>query len=518
MPSDLLQVVESAHRDLSVLIEAQHGRRLGVGELELHVEPRPSSSKGGVRLRIETGRGCLIAEDRRDWTFEAEDAATVFYTQLDSAVDDAVYETEAWLDSLPSSSAELRQGLLKLGAKPRDNQSDGPTGEIARGLLDVDEDAAPAPAPTTMGLADDVTFTASLHGLCRCYRSILVECFRHGHVLGRIISKAWAGSLTLLESSIQRGRAAEEALASTGEDLVSERSDALALEEARAEVERLTAVVSEQQAVIDAADSVRLELATSCKKREDLLKMEVAQLGERTMVAESKLIRRDLDVVEREENRKRGATVRNISKQVEAVDEFLDEVEEAHKEQAELCFNIEKVMQATMEFQPPKAETAHVGCQADPEPEPEPEPKKKGKKGKKGKGKGKAKGSGKKSKGKGGKGKENAPPKPAPVAVVIPPPARRKSSAEEEAALAVLGAPSLYEPAPQPHGQMRMDVDALPSPMRTEADQLMANREQADMADKEAQMGLRLASPAQPGQLPATPGMSVSPDGKLAAW
>jgi hypothetical protein len=132
-----------------------------------------------------------------------------------------------------------------------------------------------------------------------------------------------------------------------------------------------------------------------------------------------------------------------------------------------------------MELQPPQIQTVDAACQYDPEPEPEPEPAprkgKKGKRGKKGKGKGKrgtGKGKGKKGKGE-GKGKEN----------VLPEPPRRRGSADEEAAIKALAIGNVTPAQPE---------DLLPSPMRTEAEQLLANREAQDSAS----MGLRLSSPA----------------------
>ena len=66
---------------------------------------------------------------------------------------------------------------------------------------------------------------------------------------------------------------------------------------------------------------------------------------------------------------------------------------------------------------------------------------------------------------------------------LIPELPRRKGSADEEAAIEALAAGAIS--AAQP-------ADLLPSPMRTEAEQLLANREAQDSA----LMGLRLASPA----------------------
>lgn len=311
-PKEVLQVVDSAHRDLSVLINAQRERRAGVGEVELHVEPRTNSKSGGIRIKLEAGRGCLVAEDRRDWTFEASDTVKVFYTQLDSAVEEGVYEAEAWLDSLPTSSAELRQEFKTL---------ETPTAPSPHG-----QDTVDPPLPGVEYASTEEMFAANLSGLAHCYRSILVECFRHGHELGRIVSKAWAGSLALLEKSIRHGRDADSALQTKDEQLRAEQCDKEALAAAQAEVARLTLEVAEQKKIIDAADSVRQSELQVLLKREALLKVEVAQLGERTMVAENKLVRRDLEVKEREHNRKRGATVRGLSKAVVEVDDFLKEV------------------------------------------------------------------------------------------------------------------------------------------------------------------------------------------------
>jgi hypothetical protein len=418
-----------------------------------------------VRIKLVAGRGCLVAEDRHDWSFEANDTAKVFYTQLDTAVDEGVYEAEAWLDSLPTSSAELREEFKKLETPAATSPS---------------VETADPPQPGLNYPSDEAMFASNLSGLAHCYRSILVECFRHGHELGRIVSKAWAGSLALLEKSMHHGRDADSALRTKDEELRAEQCDKEALAAAQAEVERLTLVVAEQRKIIDAADSVRQSELQAVLRREEILKEEVAQLRERTMVAENKLIRRDLEVTEREYNRKRGATVRGLSKAVVEVDEFLTEVELAHRETAGLCENIEQLMQTTMELQSPHIQTADAACQYDPEPEPEPEPVPKGKKGKR-KGKGKGKGKGKKGTGKGkgkgkSKGKEN----------IIPEPSRRRGSADEEAAIRALAIGTVTAAQTDDLGLV------LPSPMRTEAEQLMANREAQDSAS----MGLRLASPA----------------------